>query len=352
MPRKLRVALVGCGAIAESHLLSWQAIPDVEVVALCDDHPEHFDHLIAKFGNKRTFSDYGNLLNVVDFEIADIATRPHSHKELVVASADAGKHVLCQKPFAPTLLEAREMIEICDLNDVRFMICENWRWFIWYRVIHDVLRSGVIGEVKYARMTSRSSFTIARGKEPPAILRHPQGYLKGMPRMVLYEMGTHLLDVFRFLFGDPLSVYAQIGRMSADIVGEDFAFVTLNFGEMHGSIDLSWCSREAPEEQESEHLLIEGSKGSIIMDRDGRVQIVGDHEVPTVPEYDYRNESKLTTHHRLHRHFIDGLLEEKVMETDARDNIKTLEIVLRSYESAEENKVKTLQGDRLLGSPS
>lgn len=328
----------------------WQAIPEVEVVALCDDHPVHFVDLTARFGIKRTFADYSNLMNGVDFDIVDIATRPRSHKELVVASAEAGKHVLCQKPFASTVLEAQEMIEICDRKEVRFMICENWRWFIWYRVIHDVLRSGRIGEVKYARMTSRSSFTIARGKEPPAISRHAQEYLKDMPRLVLYETGIHYVDVFRYLFGDPNSVYAQMGRMSSDIVGEDFALLTLNFGEMHGSIDLSWCSREAQEENKSEHLLIEGSKGSIVLDRDGRVRIVGDREMLVVPEYDHKNEDILKTHYRLHRHFVDGLLEDKSFETDAKDNIKTLEIVLRSYESAQENKVKTLQGDRLLGS--
>ncbi|GAJ09871.1 unnamed protein product, partial [marine sediment metagenome] len=93
---------------------------------------------------------------------------------------------------------------------------------------------------------------------------------------------------------------------------------------------------------------IEGSKGSIILERQGRIQIVrGDGKI-SLPEYDWKGEKILKTHFRLHRHFVEGILENKPFQTDARDNIKTLEIALKSYDSAQDNKAIMLEKDRLL----
>lgn len=348
MLSKLRIALVGCGPISERHLLSWKNISEVEVVALCDRHQENLKQRTSEFGVKRTFKDFKKLLEEVDCDIVDVATRPYSHKELVFESAQAGKHILCQKPFAPTLKEAQEMIGVCEDKGVRFMICENWRWFIWFRVIKDILNSGEIGEVKYVRMISHSWSTIPKGKNPPLLLEDPQSYLRDMERLIIYEVGIHFADVFRFLFGDANSVYARTGKVSAQIAGEDLALIILDFGKMYGIIDISWCSRESKQEQKSEQMLIEGSKGSIILDEQGRIHIATENGKINLPEYDWKGETKLQTHFRLHRHFVEGILEGRPFETDAKDNIKTLEIALKSYDSAQNNKVVTLQKNGLL----
>ena len=347
MLNKLRIALVGCGPISERHLLSWKNTPRVEVVALCDRHEENLEQRSSEFGIKRTFKDFKRLLEEVDFDIVDIATRPYSHKELVLQAAEKGKHILCQKPFAPTIKEAQEMIRASEKCGVRFMICENWRWFIWFRVIRSILNSGEIGEVKYARMTSHSWSTIPKDKNSPPSSLHPQ-YFKDMKRLIIYEMGIHYADVFRFLFGDANSVYARIGKMSSQIAGEDLALIVLDFGKMYGIIDMSWCSRDSKNGQESERMLIEGSKGSIILDEQGRIQIVREYGRIDLPEYDWGDETKLQTHFRLHKHFVEGIRKNRPFQTDARDNIKTLEIALKSYDSAQNNQAIMLEKDRLL----
>lgn len=348
MQRKLRVSVVGCGPISVRHLTGWEAIPETEVVALCDRHPEHFDHLIKKFGNKETFTDFTELLRTVRCDIVDIATRPYSHKELVYQAAEAGKSILCQKPFAPTLTEAREMIEVCEDRKVRLMVYENWRWFGWFQVIKHILSTGEIGELKYAKMTSYNWLTIPVGNNPPLICQHPQTYLIEMEYLLVYEAVIHLIDVFRFLFGDPHSVYARIQKMSSHVRGEDYALVILNFEKMQGMIDASWCSRESQREKKCEHMLIEGTKGSVILHQDGRIQIVRGSGKSDFPKYEWKAETKIKSHIRVHRHFVDSITNNSPFQTDARDNIKSLEIVLKAYESAEENRVVKLQGDSLL----
>jgi len=348
MQRKLQVSVVGCGPVSVRHLTGWEAIPETEVVALCDRHPEHFDHLIRKFGNKETFTDFAELLRNVDCDIVDIATRPYSHTELVYQAAEAGKNILCQKPFAPTLPEAREMIEICEKRKVRLMVCENWRWFVWFQAIKRILNTGEIGELKYAKMTSYNWLTIPVKNNLPPIYQHPQTYLIEMEHLLIYEAVIHFIDVFRFLFGDPHSVYARMQKMSSHVRGEDYALLVLNFEKMQGMIDASWCSREPRREEKCEYMLIEGTKGSIILHQDGRIQIVRGSGKVDFPEYEWKEETKIKSHIRVHRHFVDSIMDNSPFQTDGRDNIKSLEIVLKAYESAEENRVVELQGDSLL----
>jgi predicted dehydrogenase len=348
MAKRLGIALVGCGPISERHLRSWACIPEVEVVALCDRHPENMERAVALFPGKRMFTDFGELLKEVEFEVADIATRPYSHQELVAQAARAGKHILCQKPFAVDLSEARQMIAEAERNHIRLMVCENWRWFAWFQLIRQLLSDGQIGTVKYASMTAHSSFALPKGNTPAAILRDPQVYLKDMDRLLVYEAAIHLVDVFRFLFGDADSVYARMGQMCAEIRGEDHCLIVLNHGSMYGSIDASWCSREPQEQNKCEHLLIEGTDGTIILEQTGRVVILRDDGTAIYPELEWQEETKLKSHFRVHRHFVDGLLTNRPFQTDARDNIKTLEIVLKAYESAQNDRVVALQKDALL----
>jgi predicted dehydrogenase len=348
MAHRVRAALVGCGPISERHILSWKSIPGVELVAVCDRHPENFASLVSKYDIRATYTDFQTLLAEVECDIVDIATRPHSHKELVFQAARAGKHILCQKPFAPTLKEAMEMIKACDEHGVRLMVCENWRWYIWYQLIRQLLNDGRIGDVLYFRMQFRNWFTTPKGALPAPIVLDQQKYLKDMEHLLMYEFAIHLVDVARFLFGDADSIYARLGRMSPQISGEDFALLVLDFGTMHGAIDASWCSREPQVPAKSEYLIIEGRTGSILLDRTGRIQIVNEDGGSEYPEYDWEGETKLETHFRLHRHFIDCILNNKPFQTDAKDNIKTLEIVLKAYESAAGNRVVELQKNSLL----
>jgi predicted dehydrogenase len=339
---------VGCGPISERHVLSWKAIPEVELVAVCDRHPENSARLASRHDIRKTYTDFHALLSDVECNVVDIATRPYSHRELVFLAARAGKNILCQKPFAPTLEEAREMIQACDEGKVRLMICENWRWFIWYQLIKQLLTEARIGDVCYFRMQLRNRFTIPHQSQPAAITQDPQTYLQKMERLLIYELAIHLLDVVRFLFGDPDSVYARTGRMSPSVRGEDFALLVLNFGRMHGVIDASWCSRVPPESAKSEYLLIEGNAGSILLDQTGRIRVVDERGESEYPKYDWQGETKLETHFRLHKHFVECILNDQPFQTDGRDNIKTLEIALKAYESAAGNAVIALQGDLLL----
>ena len=107
-----RGALLGCGHISPFHLRAWDRIEGVEIVALANRTVSKAEARAREFGIplEHVYSDYRELLKNEELDFVDIATAPHIHRQQVEAAAARGFHVLCQKPFAPTLDDARAMM--------------------------------------------------------------------------------------------------------------------------------------------------------------------------------------------------------------------------------------------------
>lgn len=127
--RPLRGAMIGTGSIAAHHMLGWKAVPGVEVVALANRTRDKAVSLGREFGvsEGHVYSDYREMLAREELDFVDVATAPHFHREAVLAAAGRGVHVLCQKPFAGSVEEAREMVAACNAAGVRCVVNENWR---------------------------------------------------------------------------------------------------------------------------------------------------------------------------------------------------------------------------------
>jgi len=348
--RTLRGAMLGTGSIAVHHLRAWQAIPNVQIVALANRTRERALTYGNEFGvdSEHIYSDYRDLLANETLDFVDIATAPHIHREQVLAAAARGVHVLCQKPFATSVAEAIEMIHACDAAGVRCVVNENWRWRRWYRELKHILAANQIGTPRYARFFMHSDIVLPRtdGTLPGLLVSQP--YTAHMPRLILYEWGIHLMDVLRFLFGEIARVYARTSRISPLVQGEDLALVVLEFANgVTGVIDISWGSR-APAERalprgHIDSLLIEGDAATIELDpyRDDAFVIttaLGTECRPArgniTPTEAYQ-ESYFNTQN----HFIECLRSGAPAENEARDNLKTLAAVMAAYASAEQNQV-------------
>lgn len=109
-----RGAIIGCGYISERQLRAWQQVQGADIIAVCDLDEEKAQRRAAQFGIPAVYSDYRQMLDEHRLDFVDIATQPNSHLELVTAGAKRGLHVLCQKPVAPSMDEAKQMIAVCD----------------------------------------------------------------------------------------------------------------------------------------------------------------------------------------------------------------------------------------------
>lgn len=342
--------MLGTGSIAVHHLRAWQAIPGVEIVALANRTRERALVYGKEFGISEThiYSDYRELLSNEQPDFVDIATAPHIHREQVIAAAERGIHVLCQKPFAASIAEATEMIQACEVAGVRCVVNENWRWRRWYRELQEMLAQGVVGTPRYARFFMHGDGVLPRpdGQLPGLLIHQP--YTADMPHLILYEWGIHLVDVLRFLFGNIVTVYARTSRVSPLVQGEDMALIVLKFAHgVTGIIDISWGSR-APAERglprgHLDSLLVEGDKGAIELDpyRDDVFVVSTAEGTRTraarglISPPDAYQESYFNTQN----HFIECLRSGAPAENDARDNLKTFAAVMAAYESARQNEV-------------
>jgi len=216
--------MVGAGAWSTTQLDAWANVRNARIVALADRHPERRRPVVERYGIAREFDDVTTMLDRTELDFVDICTRPYSHASLVKLVADRGLPVLCQKPFCTTLEEAREVVAYCHRAGVRLMINENFRWQAWYQKAQELLRAGVLGRPFLAVMHQRSRLSLPR-------FTHNQTYLKEMRKALLYEFGTHQLDVVRFLFGEPESVYARLHCVSPEFRGEDVEVIVLGYSQ-------------------------------------------------------------------------------------------------------------------------
>ena len=124
----LRGGLIGCGYFANNHLNAWRDVDGAEIVAVCDQDEGRLKLAAEMFSVARTYTDAGSMLKGEDLDFMDLVTQVPSHRALVELVASHGVHAICQKPFAPTLDDSREMVVACQRAGVTLMVHENFRW--------------------------------------------------------------------------------------------------------------------------------------------------------------------------------------------------------------------------------
>jgi predicted dehydrogenase len=333
----LKGAVIGCGFVSQFHLEGWKRVPGVEITAVCDTDPDRLELAGVRVPEARAYTDARAMFDEAGVDFVEICTRPDTHAELVELSARRGAHVLCQKPVALVRPELKAMIECCDNAGVRFMVHENWRFRPWYRALRAEIDAGTAGRPIRVRIAHRDT----RALRPDGF--DPQPFLKSMPRLILMEMGCHLVDTARYLVGEVQTVSALTGRFGGRTRGEDVATLSLYFaGGVHGLLDMSWCTPPGAEVARPEWALnetvVEGDAGALRLQADGSllfVSLTGRTErrpVPMPPDDEVYLSGFLATQ----AHFIDGLRHDRPHETSGRDSLRTMDVVWAAYRSAEE----------------
>ncbi len=181
-------------------------------------------------------------------DFVEICTRPDSHRELVELAARYRVDILCQKPAAAVRPALKAMIEACISTDTRLMIHENWRFRPWYRALRAEIDAGSIGRPIRLRISHRDT----RALRADGFADQP--YLAHAPRLILLEMGCHLIDTARYLIGEIQTVSATVGKFGATL-GEDVAMLSIYFaGGCLGLLDMKLAARQptAPGESGAE----------------------------------------------------------------------------------------------------
>jgi predicted dehydrogenase len=340
--KPLRGVLVGCGFFAANHLHAWSDLEDVEIVAVCDRDVEKAEAAAARFGVPRSYRDAGGMLRAEKPDFVDIATTAQSHRELVELAAAESAPAICQKPFALDLADAEAMVEACARAGVPLMVHENFRWQSPLVAVRRALDRGAIGTPTYARIQFRHAYDIYMS----------QPYLLTEKRLAIMDLGIHLLDLARFFLGEATRLFCRTQRIDRRVAGEDSVAIVLDHeGGAVSLVDFSFATRLVPDPFPQTILRIEGDKGTIELDQGYRLTVstpghrdTSDVE-PAVPRWGARpwhviQESVLD----IQRHWLDCLRTGGEPATSGRDNLRTLDLVIKAYESAETGRALTVAG--------
>ncbi|MHB1317113.1 MAG: Gfo/Idh/MocA family protein [Anaerolineae bacterium] len=206
-----RVAIFGTGYWAQFQVAAWQAL-GVPVVAVWNRTRERAETFAARFGIPRVFDSPEALFEWGQFDLADIIASVEAHEPLVLMAARYGKPVICQKPMSDTLDSCRRMVQACEEAGVWYAVHENFRYQPPIEAVKRALDSGVCGRLERAHILMRS---------PDRAIMRSQPALLTMDHMALRDMGPHILDVARFLFGEiaalttlPLIAYSDLPLMT------------------------------------------------------------------------------------------------------------------------------------------
>jgi len=329
----MKGALIGCGFFAQNQLHAWRDIDGAEIVALCDRDPERLAATAETFGITRTYTDAAAMFAAEKLDFVDIATTVQSHRPLVEMAAGAGCHVICQKPFAETMDDARAMVAAVEAADRTLMVHENFRWQSAVRKAIETVRSGAIGTPFFGRVAFRSGYDVYSG----------QPYLAEGERFIIEDLGIHILDISRALFGDVERIAATTKRVNPKIKGEDVATMLLaHEGGVTSVVDCSYATRRTPETFPQSLLEIDGTEGTLRLDagyslvvQTGGDETVTDVSPPVLPWAERPWHNIQESVRIIQQHFVACIDAGTQPETSGADNLKTLALVQAAYRSAE-----------------
>ena len=193
----LRVGVIGSGAFAEQcHLPELQSHPQAQVVAISGRRPEHLRSLAARFKVPSVYTDYRELCARPDIDAITVVSSNSEHCAQATAVLLSGKHVLCEKPMATDISQAREMVRAADRSGKVHQMAFTYRYLFGLQELRRRVRRGDIG-VPYHVRAQHNSWN----DWPSSFARGAQGSHAQDRVGVLYNMGPHLFDLARYLFG-------------------------------------------------------------------------------------------------------------------------------------------------------
>ncbi|MFX3632109.1 MAG: Gfo/Idh/MocA family protein [Candidatus Pristimantibacillus sp.] len=332
---KVKVAVIGCGSISKyRHIPEYASHDNVELVAFVDPVIERAQHFADQYGAK-AYADYETMLAEVKPDAVSVCTPNALHAPMAITAANAGVHVLVEKPMAVTDAEAAAMVEAASKSGVKLMVGHNQRFMPPHVKAKQILASGALGKV----LTFRTSF----GHPGPDgwsvdgagswFFRKEEAIMGAMG-----DLGVHKSDLIRWLLEDEVSEVAAfiatidkpgdvddnanvLLRMKSGAIGSLVASWTYYKGEDNSTV--LWCEKGVmkigthPDDQ------------VIVELRNGTVE---KHKVGAISTNDKQESSGVIDA------FIEAIITDSVPAVSGEEGRKSLKVILSAFESQASGK--------------
>ncbi|WP_161881317.1 Gfo/Idh/MocA family protein [Deinococcus alpinitundrae] len=334
---KFRIALVGCGSMANTWVGYALQREDAALVALVDLNEATAQALAAQhqLGGVPIFGDVSDAIRSSGANLVFDVTVPEAHESVTLAALKAGCDVFGEKPLAAGMAQARRMVAAAEQTGRTYAVMQNRRYLPQMHALRELVR----GSIGTPGLTTANFFIGA----------HFGGFRDAMASPLLLDMAIHTFDQARFILGrDPVSVYCQeFNPPGSWYAGAAAAVCVFEFeGGQVFSYNGSWCAEGAPTSWEAEWRVM-GSAGTALWDGThaphaevvtgaGQAGLLRDFR--RVEASTPRNAPGPEGHFGCLNEMFAALSEKRLPETDCRDNIKSLGMVFGAVESAQHGK--------------
>ena len=203
--RRIGIGMLGYGFMGKVHSNAYLKIPYSfkspaaypELVAICGRDEARVADMAARLHYRGYYTDWKQMIKDPAIEIIDNVTPDDRHRAPSIAAAEAGKHVICEKPLAMTVRDASAMVEAVLKAGVKHMCCFNYRFFPAVRLAKELIETGALGKIYHFR----GRYLQEPGHDPAAPLEDAW-YASGTKSGILLGIGSHIIDMSRFLLGE------------------------------------------------------------------------------------------------------------------------------------------------------
>ncbi len=298
--KPLSWGLIGCGDIARKRVApALRDLDSCELVAVARRRPELADSFAREFGARKHFQSWRELLTDREVDAVYLATPVYLHAEQAVAAAEAGKHVLCEKPMAMNVAECDRIIAAARAHQVKLGVA-YYRYF--YRIViraRELIQSGEIGSPVIAQVNAFEYFNPDADDPRAWLLKRAQS--GGGP---MFDFGCHRIEVLTHLLGPITKVKAQTANVIFDREVEDTAVAAFRFAG--GAAAVLTVTHAAAEAQDT--LDIFGTSGSI------HIPKLNGGELRVIANGDERREDlplETNLHAPLISDFVDAVINDR-----------------------------------------
>ncbi|MFJ5760320.1 Gfo/Idh/MocA family protein [Neobacillus sp. NPDC093182] len=316
---------VGIISFAHPHAYGYadslKKIDGVQIVGIADDDQKRGENAAAKY-NTKFFKGYEELLQQ-DLDAVIITSENSNHREHVVAAAKAGKHILCEKPLATKVEDAKEMIEVCKQNQVILQTAFPVRFNSAVVRAKKIIENGELGQIFAIRGTNRGT--------------NPGGWFVDQAKSgggAVIDHTVHVVDLMRWFMGAEVKeVYAEIDNTISSGSIDDCGILNIEFdNDVFTTLDCSWSRNETYPTWGDVTLEIIGSEGNLKVDAFAQKL---DVYAPDGVNWKYWGDNM---DFELINDFLTSVSNGKEPSISGFDGLKALEVALAAYESSEKRQ--------------
>ncbi|MCA0985516.1 Gfo/Idh/MocA family oxidoreductase [Halobacillus yeomjeoni] len=338
---KMKVAVIGCGSIAQHrHLPEYEANEDVVLTAVCDINEDRVDEISKQYGAK-AYTDYQLLLEKENVDAVSVCLPNYLHAPVTNAALNAGCHVLCEKPMATSKEEAESMIAAAEKNGKKLMIAHNQRFVPSHQKAKKLIAAGEIGKVY--------SFRTAFGHGGPEgwsvdgadswFFKKDQAFIGAMG-----DLGVHKADLLRYILGEEfvnVAGFVEGNAKENSTVDDNAVCILRSENGIIGTMAASWAYNTS----EDNSTIIYGENGTLRLEDHPHYSLVAEFNNGDVVNYQLgkiqSNDEGGQSNSHVIDHFVNGVWKNGEILITGEEGMKSLEVILAAVQSSESGVVST-----------